>query len=59
MKVRYVENREIKTRTCDYIVMDGDKNIYLGYNDGYNFDADPLYRTIALNPGSVILEVIK
>lgn len=59
MKVTYTENGKIKTRTCDYIVMDGDKNIHLAYSDGYNFDADPLYRSIALNPGSVVLEVIK
>lgn len=59
MKVKYVENGEIKTRTCNYVVMDGDKNIHLAYSDGYNFDADPLYRSIVLSPGSVILEVTK
>lgn len=59
MRVKYVENGEIKTRTCNYVVMDGDKNIHLGYSDGYNFYADHLYRSIALSPGSVILEVAK
>lgn len=59
MKVTYTENGTIKTRSCDYVVMDGDKNIHLAYSDGYNFDADPLYRSIALNSGSVILEATK
>ena len=59
MKVTYTENGSIKTRSCDYVAMGGDKTIYLCYNDGYNFDSDPVFRSIALNPGSVILEVAK
>lgn len=57
MRVTYVEDKKIKTRNCDYVAMDGNKNIYLCYNEGYNFDSDPVYRSIALNPGSIILEV--
>lgn len=59
MRVTYVEDKKIKTRNCDYVAMGGDKTIQLCYNDGYNFDSDPTFRSIALNPGSVILEVDK
>ena len=54
--VKYIEDKKIKTKACDYVAMDNHQ-IYLVYNDGNTADNDPLYRTIALNPGSVILEV--
>ena len=54
--VKYLEDKKIKTKACDYVAMDN-RQIYLVFNDGNNADNDPLYRTIALNPGSVILEV--
>lgn len=56
IKVKYIEDKKIKTKSCDYVAMDN-KQIYLVYNDGHTTDNDPLYRTIALNPGSVVLEV--
>lgn len=57
MKVTYTENGTIKTRSCDYAAIDGDKNLYLVYKDGIDDDANPCYRTITLNPGSVILTI--
>jgi len=57
MKATYTENGLIKARTCDYVAIDGDKNLYLVYKDGLDDDANPCYRTITLNPGSVILTI--
>ena len=56
IKVKYIEDKKIKTKECDYVAMDS-QQIYLVYNDGNTADNDPLYRSIVLNPGSVILEV--
>lgn len=53
--VKYIEDKKIKTKTCDYVAM-GNHQIYLVYKDGNNADNGQLYRTLALNPGSVILE---
>lgn len=57
MKVTYTENGSIKTRTCDYAAIGGDKNLYLVYKDGVDDEANPCYRTITLSPRCVILEV--
>lgn len=56
IKVKYIEDKKIKIKECDYVAMDNCQ-IYLVYNDGNTADNDPLYHNIALNPGSVILEV--
>lgn len=57
MKVTYTENGTIKTCSCDYAAIDGDKNLYFVYKDGVDDDANPCYITIKLKPGSVILTI--